>query len=64
MPVPDDLEAPGMSPNAYARFAVAYGLSFDPLDIGQVRRMSEIDDIHIEARQMNYRDCYVGSELT
>ena len=64
LPVPDDLKAPGMIPNAYARLAVAYGLSFDPFDIGQIRRMSEIDEFHPEVRPTNYRDRYTGSELT
>ena len=64
LPVPDDLEAPGMAPSAYARLAVAYGLSFDPFDIGQVRRMSEIEDIHTEVRQTTHDDRYIGKELT
>ena len=63
-PVPDDFEASGLGPDTYARFAVAYGLSFDPWDIGQIVRMNEIEDVHADDRPGSYRDRYVGQELT
>ncbi|MCY4311297.1 MAG: hypothetical protein OXC54_08320, partial [Rhodospirillaceae bacterium] len=34
LPIPNDLKAPGITSRDYARLAVAYGLSFDPYDIG------------------------------
>lgn len=62
LPIPDDLEAPGMTSQDYARLAVAYGLSFDPYDIGLVRRMDEIKDIHAETSNSTYEDRYIGKE--
>lgn len=64
LPIPDDLEASGMTPQCYARLAVAYGLSFDPFDIGQIRRMNEVEDIPAEEPQLAYEDRRVGKEQT
>ena len=62
LPVPDNLEVPGMTPKGYARLAVAYGLSFDPFDIGQVRRMNEVEDIQAEESRSVYEDGHIGKE--
>lgn len=62
LPIPDDLEAPGMMSRDYARLAVAYGLSFDPYDIGLIRRMDEIEDVHAETSNSTYEDRYIGKE--
>jgi len=42
--IPDDLEAPGLSRMGYNRLSVAYGLSYDPFDIGEIRKKSMVDD--------------------
>ena len=44
LPKPDALEAPDLRPDEYDRFSVAYGLSFDPSDIGEIIHMQEIED--------------------
>lgn len=62
LPIPDDLEAPRMTSRDYARLAVAYGLSFDPYDIGLIRRMDEVEDIHAESFNWTYEDRYIGKE--
>ena len=62
LPIPDDLEVPGMTPRGYARLAVAYGLSFDPYDIGLIRRMDEVEDVHAETSTSTYEDRYIGKE--
>ena len=62
LPVPDDIEFPGIGPKGYARLAVAYGLSLDPLNIGLVRSVSEVNDRHAESVRPTYEDNYVGPE--
>lgn len=64
LPVPDDLEAPDLTQKDYARLAVAYGLSFDPFDIGQIKRMNEVEDVRAEAPRSTFEDRYTGTELT
>ena len=64
LPVPDDLEAPGLTQKDYARLAVAYGLSFDPFDIGQIKRMNEVEDVRAEAPRSTFEDRYTSKELT
>jgi len=63
LPVPDDLKFPGGTDKEYPRLAVAYGLSFDPFDIGQIRRMNEVEDHRAEASRSTYEDRYIGKEL-
>ena len=64
MPVPEDLEMRDNLATAYARLAVAYGLSFDPLNIGEIKRESEIEDIPIEVPESRFADSYIGKEHT
>ena len=64
LPVPDDLQISGNTPKDYARIAVAYGLSFDPFDIGQIRRMSEIDDDDANSSFSKYEKRYIAKEQT
>jgi len=45
---------------AFSRLAVAYGLSFDSLDIGEIQRPSEIEDI--EVRRASSRDDFVSKD--
>jgi len=42
--IPDDLQAPNMPKDTYDRLSVAYGLSYDPLDIGEIRKKSDVPD--------------------
>ena len=64
LPVPTDLEMPDDFATAYARLAVAYGLSFEPLDIGKIKPESEIEDIPLEVPESRFGDSYVGKEHT
>lgn len=45
LPKPDQLEANGLSESDYGRISVAYGLSFDPFDIGEIIKEDEVDDV-------------------
>jgi hypothetical protein len=45
LPKPEQLEAEGISGTDYDRISVAYGLSFDPFDIGEIIREDEVEDI-------------------
>jgi len=62
LPVPEDLQVPEITSRDYARLAVAYGLSFDPFDIGQIRRMDEVEDVCAESSKLPYEDRYIGTE--
>ena len=42
LPKPDALEAPDLLPANYSRLSVAYGLSFDHFDIGEIIKEDEI----------------------
>ena len=44
LPKPKDLKAPGLNADEYDRLSVAFGLSFDAFDIGQIIMSNEIDD--------------------
>jgi len=41
---PDDLDASSLPEGSYDRLSVAYGLSYDPYDIGEIMRKSEVED--------------------
>ncbi|MBS1770564.1 MAG: hypothetical protein JSS77_12940 [Acidobacteria bacterium] len=45
LPRPDRLQADRMTEESYDRISVAYGLSFDPLDIGRIIRTDELPRI-------------------
>ena len=44
LPVPDSIELPSLL-HDFGRMSVAWGLSYPPTEIGQIRPMSDIDDI-------------------
>jgi hypothetical protein len=44
LPMPENLVADGLDEGSYDRLSVAYGLSFDPLNIGEIIRSNEFDD--------------------
>ena len=64
LPVPSDLDVQDIGSGRYGRFAVAYGLSFDPFDIGRISRMEEVEDVHEEVNRSSYEDRYIGKEKT
>jgi hypothetical protein len=64
LPVPADLDMGSAPGHVYSRLAVAYGLSFDPFDIGQIVRMNQVKDMPREESSADYRDRYIGKEMT
>ncbi len=56
LPPPNELEPHEMIERDYARLAVAYGLSLDPYDIGRVKRMNEIENVHAETSNSTYEE--------
>lgn len=60
--LPEGLDAPGASDKEYDRLSVAYGLSFDPFDIGDIVKANEIEDLELEAHPVdqlsNYPEWY------
>ena len=45
LPRPDDLDAPAIDDTHWHRLAVAYGLSYDPLDIGEIKPPEDIEQV-------------------
>lgn len=45
LPFPSDLVAEGIGPHEFHRMSVAFGLSFEPFDIGEMIRFEDVDDI-------------------
>jgi len=45
LPKPEQIEAESLPDKEYDRISVAYGLSFDPFDIGTIMKEDETDDI-------------------
>jgi len=48
LPKPENLKADGVESVQYSRLSVAYGLSFDPFDIGEILRMENVEDVFPE----------------
>jgi predicted Zn finger-like uncharacterized protein len=63
IPKPDQLEAPDISHHEYDRLAVAYGLSFSSLEIGEVISRDMVSDIQKEDRTKNVDALYIGNEM-
>ncbi len=60
---PEDLIAPNAPKSSYNRLSVAYGLSFSPDDIGEIRLKSDTEDDPSVARAAgNLGDRFVGQE--
>jgi hypothetical protein len=59
--------APRLNPDEYDRLSVAYGLSFDAFDIGQIIKSNEISDIDNDDDDDTPRPtrtrAYVSSEM-
>lgn len=63
IPKPDQLEAPELMPKDYDRLAVAYGLSFDSFEIGEVIPESKIKDIRLNNKRSSRENKYVSKEM-
>ena len=62
---PDDFDAPEACVRSFDRLSVAYGLSFSPDDIGEIRLKSETEDENaVAGAAPDLRDRFVGQELT
>lgn len=59
---PHDLDAPGLVPQEYHRMQIAYGLSYDPLTIGEIIPKSQIADIEKDEHVVDISDRYIGQE--
>lgn len=57
LPKPDQLVAQGVSESDYDRISVAYGLSFDPFDIGEIIKKNEVDDIRTQSPPLKGTKC-------
>jgi len=57
LPVPEKLSSEGLHWQEYSRLSVAYGLSFDPFDIGEVIDQSKTDEISEEREYGICRHC-------
>lgn len=57
LPVPDRLIANGLPPDQYHRLSVAYGLSFDAFDIGQIVPEEDVTDISRIGAISNFQTC-------
>jgi hypothetical protein len=62
LPPPRDLDSPDLPHEDFDRVAVAYGLSYDSLDIGRVEPPSASDDIPSFPIR-GYGDQYVSKDL-
>jgi hypothetical protein len=61
--IPEDLVAPDAPKGSYDRLSVAYGLSFSPDDIGEIRRGPETPDTDpLGAAAPDWRDRYVDRD--
>jgi hypothetical protein len=43
--IPEDLQSPLIEDSEYDRLSIAYGLSFDPLDIGDIIKQNKLEDV-------------------
>ncbi len=62
LPQPEDLETPLLDGASYNRLVVAYGLSFDPFDIGGIIQRNDIDDMK-PAPPIDYTDRYISKNM-
>ncbi len=63
LPYPEDLEASLLDGNIYSRLTVAYGLSFDPFDLGKIVRKGEIEDIVDDTQNRDYSDRMITKDM-
>lgn len=61
-PLPGDLA--GINENVWSRLSVAYGLSLDPFDIGELVSPGNIEDQDINKEKANkYKKRYIGKDM-
>jgi hypothetical protein len=49
LPVPDDIQLDGLHPELFHRFAVAYGLSFQGVDLGEIDLPHQVEEVPHDA---------------
>jgi len=55
--------APYILDDGYDRLMVAYGLSFNALDIGVIIRDSEIEDVRAQEKGIDLCDRYIDKDM-
>ena len=63
LPIPDDFQFTSDLSAGFDRMAVAYGLSYDPFDIGRIVGFDDIKDLEQEDAKSTFRDKFVGKEM-
>lgn len=63
IPKPENLEAEGLRSQEYHRLAVAYGLSFQYDNIGEIVPQSDIDDIPPDRPRKWYEDRFISKDM-
>lgn len=63
LPKPERLNAPYILEDGYDRLMVAYGLSFNALDIGRIIRDSEIEDVRAQEKGIDLCDRYIDKDM-
>ena len=63
LPIPDDFQFTSDLSAGFDRMAVAYGLSYDPFDIGRIVGFDDIKDLEQEDSKSTFRDKFVGKEM-
>lgn len=62
LPEPEDLEADLQGEASFGRLALAYSLSFDPYDVWEIVRMSDIEDLEPDPIY-DYTDRYISKDM-
>ena len=62
LPEPEDFSTDVREDAPFSRLALAYGLSFDPFDIGEIIRMNEIDDVEPDP-PMDYTKGFISKDM-
>ena len=61
LPIPDDIKPRRLSERCYGRLAVAYGLSLDPDDFGEIVSQNNTEDV-LPPRPVDYIDRFVDKD--
>ena len=61
--LPRVVDAPGLALGHRHRMLVAFGLSFNPLDIGRLIPQSGIPDPEVDEQRKQYTEAFIGSEM-
>ena len=63
LPMPDNIRAPGLDSESFHRLLVAYGLSFEPFDLGKIIETSKIPDIDTQSNKATWRDNFPDRDI-